>query len=55
MVKKVRKGSRAKKERKNIPSGIIHIQSTFNNTIITITDPGRVSRALGRAPRSPLS
>ncbi len=40
MVKKVRKGSRAKKERKNIPSGIIHIQSTFNNTIITITDPG---------------
>ena len=38
MVKRVRKGSRAKKERKNIPSGIIHIQSTFNNTIITITD-----------------
>lgn len=28
-----------KKEKKNIPSGIVHIQSTFNNTIVTITDP----------------
>lgn len=27
-----------KKVRKNIQSGIAHIQSTFNNTIITITD-----------------
>ena len=27
-----------KKERKNIPSGIIHIQSTFNNTIVTAAD-----------------
>lgn len=36
-----RKGSsRSKrKERKNIPRGVAHIQSTFNNTIITITDP----------------
>ena len=32
------KGSRKKKERKNILNGIAHIQSTFNNTIITITD-----------------
>ncbi len=29
-----------KKEKKNISSGVVHIQSTFNNTIITITDPG---------------
>ena len=29
-----------KKEKKNIPSGVVHIQSTFNNTIVTITDPG---------------
>ena len=36
MVKKVRT---RKKEKKNILSGIVHIQSTFNNTIITITDP----------------
>jgi small subunit ribosomal protein S11 len=28
-----------RKEKKNIPSGIVHIQSTFNNTIVTITDP----------------
>ena len=27
-----------KKERKNVPSGYIHIQSTFNNTIVTATD-----------------
>ena len=27
-----------RKEKKNIPEGIAHIQSTFNNTIITITD-----------------
>ncbi|HAX18163.1 MAG TPA: 30S ribosomal protein S11 [Actinobacteria bacterium] len=27
-----------RKERKNIPYGIAHIQSTFNNTIVTITD-----------------
>lgn len=36
MVKKVRT---RKKEKKNILNGIVHIQSTFNNTIITITDP----------------
>jgi len=27
-----------KKARLNIPSGIVHIQATFNNTIITFTD-----------------
>ncbi|HIJ55346.1 MAG TPA: 30S ribosomal protein S11 [Deltaproteobacteria bacterium] len=27
-----------KKEKKNIPNGVVHIQSTFNNTIVTITD-----------------
>lgn len=26
-----------KKEKKNIPVGVAHIQSTFNNTVITIT------------------
>jgi small subunit ribosomal protein S11 len=29
-----------KREKKNIQNGVVHIQSTFNNTIITITDPG---------------
>jgi small subunit ribosomal protein S11 len=28
-----------KKERKNVPVGIAHIKSSFNNTIIAITDP----------------
>ena len=37
MAKAKGKGSR-KKERKSIQNGIAHIQSTFNNTIITITD-----------------
>ena len=27
-----------KKVKKNIPSGVAHINSTFNNTIVTITD-----------------
>ncbi|MEK7825963.1 MAG: 30S ribosomal protein S11, partial [Nitrospirota bacterium] len=27
-----------KKEKKNVQSGIAHIQASFNNTIITITD-----------------
>jgi small subunit ribosomal protein S11 len=27
-----------KRERKNIESGVAHIKSTFNNTVVTITD-----------------
>lgn len=38
MAKRVKKGKKAKKEKKIVPAGIIHIHSTFNNTIITITD-----------------
>ncbi|NOY68636.1 MAG: 30S ribosomal protein S11 [Deltaproteobacteria bacterium] len=35
-----RKVTRSKKKvRKNILNGVVHIQSTFNNTIVTITDP----------------
>jgi small subunit ribosomal protein S11 len=37
MAKKIRT---KKKEKKSIPSGVVHIHSTFNNTIVTITDPG---------------
>ncbi|MCL6634668.1 MAG: 30S ribosomal protein S11 [Peptococcaceae bacterium] len=34
-----RRATRTKKrERKNIESGVAHIKSTFNNTIVTITD-----------------
>ena len=37
MARKIRT---KKKEKKNIASGVVHIQATFNNTIVTITDPG---------------
>lgn len=34
-----RRGARPRRrERKNIPSGIAHIRSTFNNTIVSISD-----------------
>ncbi|MFM7219979.1 MAG: 30S ribosomal protein S11 [Nodosilinea sp.] len=37
MAKPTRKTG-PRKSRKNIPSGVAHICSTFNNTIVTITD-----------------
>lgn len=37
-TKIVRKGSRRRIERKNIERGAAHICSSFNNTIVTITD-----------------
>ena len=30
--------SKKKKVKKNIPTGVVHVQETFNNTIISITD-----------------
>lgn len=36
--KPVEKAARKKKGRKNVSEGIVHIHSTFNNTIVTITD-----------------
>ena len=38
MAKRVKKGKKTKKEKKIVPNGIVHINSTFNNTIVTITD-----------------
>ena len=32
------KAARKKRGRKNIAEGVVHIHSTFNNTIVTITD-----------------
>lgn len=29
----------SKKEKKNVPVGVAHIHATFNNTVVTITDP----------------
>ena len=39
MASPSKKVVRKKKEKKNIPNGVAHIQATFNNTIITVTDP----------------
>jgi small subunit ribosomal protein S11 len=38
MAKTTKRVSKTKREKKNVPTGIVHIRSTFNNTIITITD-----------------
>ena len=38
MAKAVKKVIKKRREKKNIKKGAAHIQSTFNNTIITITD-----------------
>lgn len=37
MAQKIRKTT-LKKDKKNIIKGVVHIQSTFNNTIVTITN-----------------
>src|SRR3979490_3319818 len=37
-AKSGKKKSFKKKEKKNVPAGIVHVQASFNNTIITITD-----------------
>ncbi|MCL2817401.1 MAG: 30S ribosomal protein S11 [Clostridiales bacterium] len=44
-----KKQTRRKKERKNIDTGVAHIQSTFNNTIVTISDRGGNSIAWSSA------
>lgn len=36
--KRLRKTTRKRRDRKNIERGAAHIRSTFNNTIVTITD-----------------
>ena len=37
-AKKGKKKTFKRKERKNVPFGIVHIQASFNNTIVTIAD-----------------
>jgi small subunit ribosomal protein S11 len=38
MAEPRRKESRRRREKRNVAEGIAHIRSTFNNTLITITD-----------------
>jgi small subunit ribosomal protein S11 len=39
MAKSDKATATKKKDRKNVPVGVAHVNATFNNTIITITDP----------------
>jgi small subunit ribosomal protein S11 len=38
MAKEKGKAGKSRKEKKLVVSGVVHIQATFNNTIVTITD-----------------
>ena len=38
MAERKRVAKTRRRERKNVPVGHAHIQATFNNTIVTITD-----------------
>ncbi len=38
MAKRTGKSGKARKEKRVVLNGVVHIQSTFNNTIVTITD-----------------
>ena len=44
-----RKVVRKRRVKKNIPVGVAHIHSTFNNTIVTITDPAGTAVAWSSA------
>lgn len=39
MAKAVKRKGTKKKEKKNIVQGIVYINATFNNTIVSVTDP----------------
>jgi small subunit ribosomal protein S11 len=44
-----RKGRSHRRERKSVPKGRAYIQSTFNNTLVTLTDPNGNVVAAGSA------
>ncbi len=53
MAEKTKKGPRPRRrERKSVPQGQAHIQATFNNTIVTLTDPNGNVLAWGSAGSS---
>ena len=39
MAERKRAVKQRRREKKNVPQGHVHIQATFNNTIVTLTDP----------------
>jgi len=40
MAQQTSKRPSGRKQKKHVPNGVAHIQSTFNNTIVTISDAG---------------
>jgi len=38
-AKKARQAKQRRRERKMVPRGQAYVQSSFNNTIVTLTDP----------------
>ena len=49
-AKTTKKGPR-RRERKSVPHAVAHIQATFNNTIVTITEPNGCSICWSSAGR----
>jgi small subunit ribosomal protein S11 len=49
MAERKRATKSRRKEKKNVPSGHVHIQASFNNTIVTITDLSGAVVAWGSA------
>jgi small subunit ribosomal protein S11 len=49
MAERKRATKSRRKEKKNVPQGHVHIQATFNNTIVTITDLSGAVVAWGSA------
>ena len=49
MAERKRATKTRRRERKNVPVGQAHVQASFNNTIVTITDPGGATVAWGSA------
>jgi small subunit ribosomal protein S11 len=49
MAERKRAVKQRRRERKNVPVGHVHVQASFNNTIITITDPAGAVISWGSA------
>ncbi len=49
MAERKRATKQRRRERKNVPVGHAHVQASFNNTIVTITDPAGNAVAWGSA------
>jgi small subunit ribosomal protein S11 len=39
VARTIKKSGTKKREKRSLPVGVVHIQATFNNTIICVTDP----------------